>query len=71
HGGGSEDPRGDDARAALHPTGGATVPSGDLPARLTTLPRAAELTGMSPEALRTDPAANVAGGAALLAAAQR
>ncbi|EFD64959.1 amidase [Streptomyces lividans TK24] len=47
------------------------LPSGDLPARLTTLPRAAELTGMSPEALRTDPAANVAGGAALLAAAQR
>ncbi|MFE2593360.1 N-acetylmuramoyl-L-alanine amidase [Streptomyces anthocyanicus] len=71
HGRGSEDPRGDDARAALHPAGGATTPSDDLPARLTTLPRAAELTGMSPEALRTDPAANVAGGAALLAAAQR
>jgi hypothetical protein len=35
------------------------------------LPRAAELTGLSPQELRTDPAANVAGGAALLAAAQK
>ncbi|MFE0367957.1 N-acetylmuramoyl-L-alanine amidase [Streptomyces tendae] len=71
HGAGSEDPRGDDARAALHPTGNAAAPPTGLPARLTTLPRAAELTGLSPEALRTDPAANVSGGAALLAAAQR
>ncbi|MET9257545.1 N-acetylmuramoyl-L-alanine amidase [Streptomyces sp. NPDC003717] len=70
HGEGAEDPRGDDARAALHPTATAAAPT-TLPARLTTLPRAAELTGLSPEALRTDQAANVAGGAALLAAAQR
>ncbi|WP_373431613.1 N-acetylmuramoyl-L-alanine amidase [Streptomyces achromogenes] len=45
--------------------------SGRLPARLTTLPRAAKLTGLAAEALRTDPAANIAGGAALLADAQR
>ncbi|MET9503806.1 N-acetylmuramoyl-L-alanine amidase [Streptomyces sp. NPDC006622] len=70
HSEGTEDPRGDDARAALRPE--APLPAGaELPARLRTLPEAAELTGLSPEALRTDPAANVAGGAALLAAAQR
>ncbi|MEV5548450.1 N-acetylmuramoyl-L-alanine amidase [Streptomyces sp. NPDC052309] len=71
HSEGTEDPRGDDARAALRP-GQAPLPeTADLPARLTTLPKAAELTGLSPEDLRTDPAANVAGGAALLAAIQR
>ncbi|MGZ3113920.1 N-acetylmuramoyl-L-alanine amidase [Streptomyces sp. H62] len=69
HSEGTEDPRGDDARAPLRP-GPARAPA-DLPARLSTLPRAAELTGLSPEALRTDAAANVSGGAALLAAAQR
>ncbi|MEV7285107.1 N-acetylmuramoyl-L-alanine amidase [Streptomyces sp. NPDC093252] len=70
HSEGAEDPRGDSARPALPPT---AVPSRDteLPARLTTLRRAAELTGLGAERLRTDPAANVAGGAALLAAAQR
>ncbi|MGW2488198.1 N-acetylmuramoyl-L-alanine amidase [Streptomyces sp. NPDC001606] len=67
---GSEDARGDTARAALHP--GVRVPSESaLPARLRTLPRAAELTGVPASRLRTDPAANVAGGAALLADAQR
>ena len=55
---------GDDARAPLRPKA-KTSPPATLPARLTTLPRAAELTGLSAEALRTDPAANVAGGAAL------
>lgn len=70
HSEGTEDPRGDDARAALRPK--APLPVGtEIPARLRTLPAAAELTGLSPEELRTDPAANVAGGAALLAAAQR
>ncbi|MEU9338345.1 N-acetylmuramoyl-L-alanine amidase [Streptomyces sp. NPDC048290] len=69
HSAGTEDPRGDSARPALLPT--AAPPPAGLPARLSTLPRAAELTGLSPERLRTDPAANVAGGAALLAAAQR
>ncbi|WP_435611925.1 N-acetylmuramoyl-L-alanine amidase [Streptomyces sp. bgisy159] len=70
HGGASEDPRGDSARAALHPR--ADLPADtELPARLRTLPRAAQLTGADPEELRADPAANIAGGAALLAAAQR
>ncbi|GGU56809.1 amidase [Streptomyces daghestanicus] len=69
HDAGAEDPRGDDARPALRPAAGPAAPA--LPARLTTLPTAARLTGLSAEALRTDPAANVAGGAALLAAAQR
>ncbi|WP_328483760.1 N-acetylmuramoyl-L-alanine amidase [Streptomyces sp. NBC_00377] len=67
----AEDARGDSARpprVAAHlrrPSGG------ELPARLRTLPKAAELTGLSPAELRTDPAANIKGGAALLAAAQR
>ncbi|GGP98302.1 amidase [Streptomyces griseomycini] len=70
HDEGTEDPRGDDARPPLRPE--ARSPrAGALPARLTTLPRAARLTGLSPERLREDPAANVAGGAALLAEAQR
>ncbi|UNS95801.1 N-acetylmuramoyl-L-alanine amidase [Streptomyces tubbatahanensis] len=41
-----------------------------LPARLRTLERAAELTGLSHDALRSSTAANVRGGAALLADAQ-
>ncbi|MGW2613712.1 N-acetylmuramoyl-L-alanine amidase [Streptomyces sp. NPDC001500] len=70
----ARDLRGDSVRPARRP---ARVPdvrlpsNARLPARLKTLPRAARLTGLSPAALRTDPAANVAGGAALLAAAQR
>ncbi|MET8452082.1 peptidoglycan recognition family protein [Streptomyces sp. NPDC005209] len=67
---GTEDARGDSARAARHPD--VRVPANSaLPARLRTLPRAAELSGMPAERLRTDPGANVAGGAALLAAAQK
>ncbi|MFJ2814757.1 MULTISPECIES: N-acetylmuramoyl-L-alanine amidase [unclassified Streptomyces] len=70
HGEGVEDARGDGARAPLHPD--TVVPADSvLPARLRTLPKAAGLTGLSARALRTDPAANVAGGAALLAAAQK
>ena len=70
HSEGTEDARGDDARAPLHPE--TRIPeSSALPARLRTLSRAAELTGLSAERLRTDPASNVAGGAALLAAAQK
>ncbi|WP_328504397.1 N-acetylmuramoyl-L-alanine amidase [Streptomyces sp. NBC_00457] len=70
HSEGTEDARGDSARAPLLPT--TEVPaSTELPARLTTLTKAAELTGLAAEKLRTDPAANVAGGAALLAAAQK
>lgn len=70
---GAPDARGDSARP-VRPAPARTVriPSnGELPARLKTLPRAAQLTGLSPRDLRTDPAANIAGGAALLAAAQR
>ncbi|MEU6091903.1 peptidoglycan recognition family protein [Streptomyces sp. NPDC047085] len=67
---GSEDARGDSAREALHPD--IKVPDESaLPARLSTLTKAAELTGIPADRLRTDPAANVAGGAALLAAAQK
>ncbi|AIR96616.1 N-acetylmuramoyl-L-alanine amidase [Streptomyces glaucescens] len=70
HGDGTEDPRGDDSRPLPPRTAG--VPrDADLPARLTTLTKAAALTGLAPERLRSDPAANIAGGAALLAAAQR
>ncbi|MCD7444635.1 N-acetylmuramoyl-L-alanine amidase [Streptomyces lincolnensis] len=70
HAEGTEDPRGDSARPPLLPT--AEVPGNpELPARLKTLSKAAELTGVPAERLRTDPAANVAGGAALLAAAQK
>lgn len=70
HTSGAEDPRGDETRPSKHPET-AAADSGDLPARLTTLPRAARLTGLTPDRLRDDPAANVAGGAALLADAQR
>ncbi|MFE2416507.1 N-acetylmuramoyl-L-alanine amidase [Streptomyces hokutonensis] len=67
---GTEDPRGDSARAALHPT--AQIPANSqLPARLRTLTKAAELTGLPAADLRSDETANVAGGAALLADAQR
>ncbi|MGW2702940.1 N-acetylmuramoyl-L-alanine amidase [Streptomyces sp. NPDC001340] len=67
---GTEDARGDSARPALHPD--IKVPENSaLPARLRTLPKAAELTGLPAAELRTDPAANIAGGAALLAAAQK
>ncbi|GGV04320.1 amidase [Streptomyces filipinensis] len=67
---GPGDARGDTARAAVHPD--VQVPAESaLPARLKTLRKAAELTGLPAERLRTDPAANVAGGAALLAAAQK
>ncbi|MFH9429220.1 N-acetylmuramoyl-L-alanine amidase [Streptomyces sp. NPDC017615] len=70
HAEGTEDARGDSARAARHPEAKAPAPA-ELPARLTTLRRAAELTGLPAARLRTDAAANIAGGAALLASAQR
>ncbi|MGW5771455.1 N-acetylmuramoyl-L-alanine amidase [Streptomyces longwoodensis] len=70
HATGTEDARGDSARPALRPE--VTLPKTDeLPARLKTLPKAAGLTGRSAADLRTDPGANIEGGAALLAAAQR
>ncbi|MFF3504479.1 N-acetylmuramoyl-L-alanine amidase [Streptomyces sp. NPDC003247] len=70
HSEGTEDARGDDARPPLRPRT-ALPEDAEIPPRLNTLLSAAELTGVSPEELRTDPMANVAGGAALLAAAQR
>ncbi|OON77983.1 N-acetylmuramoyl-L-alanine amidase [Streptomyces tsukubensis] len=70
HGAGSEDARGDGSRPALVPD--SPVPaSSELPARLKTLPRAATLSGIPEAKLRDDATANVRGGAALLAAAQR
>ncbi|MEU0966786.1 peptidoglycan recognition family protein [Streptomyces sp. NPDC005917] len=67
---GTEDARGDSGRPALHPSVKVQASSA-LPARLQTLVQAAGLTGIPAAELRTDPAANVAGGAALLAAAQQ
>ncbi|MET7389166.1 N-acetylmuramoyl-L-alanine amidase [Streptomyces sp. NPDC005529] len=70
HSDGTEDARGDSSRPALLPD--TKVPTdAELPARLKTLTKAAGLTGLPAERLRTDAAANVEGGAALLAAAQR
>ncbi|EST22011.1 hypothetical protein N566_26905 [Streptomycetaceae bacterium MP113-05] len=76
HHGGAEDPRGDAARPldtdALAAAGKSHAGrDGKVPERLRTLPEAAELTGIPAERLREDPAANIAGGAALLADAQR
>ncbi|MFI6642845.1 N-acetylmuramoyl-L-alanine amidase [Streptomyces sp. NPDC050504] len=72
HSHGTEDARGDASRAARTPAPEPAPPRPDqLPERLRTLSRAAALSGLSPERLRRDPAANVRGGAALLAAAQR
>ncbi|MGX4694065.1 N-acetylmuramoyl-L-alanine amidase [Streptomyces sp. JNUCC 63] len=70
HSEGTEDPRGDGSRAALHPD--AKVPENSaLPARLKTLTKAAELTGIPARRLRAEESANIEGGAALLAAAQK
>ncbi|MFD0415624.1 N-acetylmuramoyl-L-alanine amidase [Streptomyces sp. NPDC127108] len=70
HGDGAEDPRGDTSRATLRPE--AKPPTeAQLPARFKTLKRAAKLSGLPAERLREDAAANVRGGAALLAAAQK
>ncbi len=68
HDAGSEDPRGDDARPALHPR--APEPAPAAPG-LRTVDEAAELTGVDQATLREDPAQNIRGGAALLAEHQR
>ncbi|WP_041625306.1 N-acetylmuramoyl-L-alanine amidase [Stackebrandtia nassauensis] len=60
-----EDARGDDRRPMEAPEGGSSEAPKE--AAYATLPKAAELTGASREALRTDPLANIRGGAALLA----
>jgi hypothetical protein len=59
------DPRGDDARPAVHPTARAAVDVSS-PA-LRTVERAAQLINVEPALLRGDPAQNIRGGAALLA----
>ncbi|SDI15390.1 N-acetylmuramoyl-L-alanine amidase [Sinosporangium album] len=63
-----EDPRGDDTRPL--PPRHHEAP-GDAPPEPRTLMRASELTGITPERLRSDPAANIRGGAALLSETQR
>lgn len=71
------DPRGDSARpmtvaaTAVEHAKSAADAAGKPPARLRTLQRASDLTGLSAEQLRTDEAANIQGGAALLAANQK
>jgi N-acetyl-anhydromuramyl-L-alanine amidase AmpD len=71
--GGAEDPRGDTSRPALHPK--AVAATGQMPRTQTgdaqTLQQASRLTGASAGTLRADPAANIRGGAALLARYQR
>lgn len=70
HSEGTEDARGDSARARR--TAEAKLPTtAELPARLKTLAKAAELTGLPARDLRENAAANISGGAALLAAQQR
>ncbi|NGO69921.1 N-acetylmuramoyl-L-alanine amidase [Streptomyces sp. SB3404] len=66
----AEDARGDTARPSPTGTRAAAEVPRRLPARLRTLERAAELTGLSRQELRSSPAANIRGGAALLADAQ-
>ncbi|MDH6228563.1 hypothetical protein M2169_005533 [Streptomyces sp. MJP52] len=73
HSHGEEDPRGDEARPSGVPEAETPeVPEASgLPEHLRTLAAASALTGLPAEELRTDPAANVEGGAALLARTQR
>ncbi|MCT4357143.1 N-acetylmuramoyl-L-alanine amidase [Streptomyces sp. Je 1-79] len=73
HSHGAEDARGDGSRAPRHGAGSETAPptAARLPERLRTLDRAAALTGIPAQRLRSSTAANIEGGAALLAEAQR
>ncbi|GIF76514.1 N-acetylmuramoyl-L-alanine amidase [Asanoa siamensis] len=65
----AEDRRGDDSRPS--PSVAGTVDPAPLAASLQTLAAAATLTGADEAALRTDPATNIRGGAALLASYQQ
>jgi N-acetyl-anhydromuramyl-L-alanine amidase AmpD len=65
--GGAEDPRGDTSRSTLRPEAAPAVTTKGQAADGQTLQQAAELTGTGADALRADPAANIRGGAALLA----
>ena len=67
HDHGTEDPRGDDSRPALRPTPAKPVET----ASSRTVHLAAQLTGTAADVLRTNPAQNIRGGAALLAHYQR
>ncbi|MFF0477053.1 N-acetylmuramoyl-L-alanine amidase [Streptomyces sp. NPDC004284] len=71
HSEGEEDARGDDSRPVRAPSDASVPEPARLPEGLRTLERASELSGIPAEELRTVPAANIEGGAALLAAAQR
>ncbi|MGW0698446.1 N-acetylmuramoyl-L-alanine amidase [Streptomyces sp. NPDC002867] len=71
HSHGAEDARGDDARAVRAVDDAALPETAALPPRLRTLERAAQVSGIDPGELRDNPAANVRGGAALLADAQK
>lgn len=71
HGEHGEDARGDESRPARTPEPVLPSAGEELPERLTTLRQAARLSGLPAERLRSDPAANIRGGAALLAEAQR
>ncbi|MGI5287301.1 N-acetylmuramoyl-L-alanine amidase [Nonomuraea polychroma] len=66
---GEEDARGDESRPLPAPEP-EPAPT-EIPASLRTMERAAELTGETHERLRTDDAANIRGGAALLADYQK
>ncbi|MFI2708747.1 N-acetylmuramoyl-L-alanine amidase [Micromonospora sp. NPDC018662] len=69
-----EDPRGDESRPLTLDPATAATPSRETPlpaASLQTLDAAATLTGLDAQKLRTDPAANIRGGAALLASYQK
>ena len=70
-GDGGNDARGDDSRPLITSATAEAPDVAALPANLTTLDRAAALTGLNAAALREDAATNVAGGAALLADTQR
>ncbi|WP_306324771.1 N-acetylmuramoyl-L-alanine amidase [Streptomyces venezuelae] len=67
----AEDPRGDSSRPVRSGAGAPVPAAASLPARLRTLERASALSGIAAEEMRTGTAANIEGGAALLAAAQR
>jgi len=67
HDSGAEDPRGDETR----PLELAEQSVAPLAESLRTLPSTAELTGIDAAALKSDPAQNIRGGAALLASYQR
>jgi len=68
HDNGTEDPRGDDARPALHPQAPTPAPA---PAGSQTVDVAAGLVHSDAQTLRTDATQNIRGGAALLADYQR